>query len=58
MIIRSKTPLKCEDCGDVATPEDMRTDKVRMHKTRDGQILCECCYEDYLEKYVYNDDEY
>jgi hypothetical protein len=50
-MILSKIDLYCDDCGDKVTAQEMREDKIRMHKTRDGQILCECCYEDFLEKF-------
>jgi len=50
MIIRSETPVKCSDCGDTYTPEQMRADSIRIHKMRDGQPLCELCHEDYMEK--------
>lgn len=48
-MIISKIDLVCDDCGDTITSEEMMEDKVRMHRTRAGQILCECCYEDFLE---------
>lgn len=51
LMILSKIDLYCDDCGDKITAQEMREDKIRMHKTRDGQILCECCYEDFLEKF-------
>jgi hypothetical protein len=58
MLRPTKQPLKCDECGDIATPEDMKADKIRMHQTKhDKQILCECCYEEYLDKY-YPQEEY
>lgn len=54
MIVISDKPIKCDDCGDTITAEQMKTDEVRVHKTRSGIFLCECCYEDYLERR--NDD--
>lgn len=58
MLKPTKQPLKCDDCGDIATPEDMKADRIRMHKTKHtGSILCECCYEEYLDKY-YPQEEY
>jgi hypothetical protein len=50
-MIISKIDLYCDDCGDKVTAQEMREDTMRMHKTREGQILCECCYEDFLEKF-------
>jgi hypothetical protein len=49
MIIKSDKPIKCADCGDEITVEQMQKDEVRVHKTEEG-MLCECCYEDYLER--------
>jgi len=62
-IIISDDDIPCQECGHIATPLEMKTDKIRMHKigrllggnprtrcqTREGEILCECCYEDYLD---------
>ncbi len=49
MIIKSNESVVCSDCGDEVTPEEMKLDQIRMHKTKEG-IFCECCYEDYLER--------
>jgi hypothetical protein len=48
-IIISDDDIPCQECGHIATPLEIKTDKIRMHKTRDGEILCECCYEAYLD---------
>jgi len=55
-VVLSPTPLKCSDCGTEATPEQMRKDEIRIHKMRNGQLLCECCHEDYLEKFCSCED--
>jgi hypothetical protein len=57
MIIRSKTEIQCDDCKDIITPEQMKSDKVRVYKTKIGACLCECCYDDYIEKSYPSDDE-
>jgi hypothetical protein len=49
IVIDRLTPIQCADCGDTITPEQMLSDEVRVHKTRAG-LLCECCYEDYLDR--------
>lgn len=52
IIIDRLNPIKCADCGDTITPEQMIKDEVRVHKTSAG-LLCECCYEEYLERMNY-----
>ena len=49
MSIIDNQPLTCCDCGEVATPEQMKADEIRMHRTKIG-ILCELCYEDYCDR--------
>jgi formylmethanofuran dehydrogenase subunit E len=50
-VVLFQSSIKCSDCGEEFTPEQMRKDEVRIHKMRDGQLLCECCHEDYMEKF-------
>lgn len=47
-IIHSQS-LTCCDCGEVVTPEQMKSDEIRMHRTKIG-ILCELCFEDYCDR--------
>lgn len=51
MIVRYAHDVVCQDCGDTITAKQMKEDSVRMHKTQGGSLLCECCYEDFLEKF-------
>jgi hypothetical protein len=58
MLKPTKQPLKCDDCGEIALPEDMKADRIRMYQTKHNkQILCECCYEEFLDRY-YPQEEY
>ena len=41
--------VTCVACGATATHKDFTADNLRMHKLKDGSILCECCHEDYLD---------
>ena len=49
MAIIHDKPLTCCDCGEVVTPEQMKSDEIRMHKTKIG-LLCELCFEDYCDR--------
>ena len=51
MIISNKE-LTCIDCGEVVTPEQMKQDKIRMHRYK-GDFYCEVCYED-VEEQIYD----
>ena len=51
MIISNKS-LTCVDCGEVVTPEQMKQDKIRMHRYKDD-LYCEVCYED-VEEQIYD----
>lgn len=45
ILIRSKEDVQCDDCLVTVTPEEMKKDVRRVYKTKDGQTLCEECYE-------------
>ena len=49
-IIISKNNLTCSDCSEVVTPIEQKTTN-RMHMTKREDILCELCYEEFLEKF-------
>ena len=55
-IIISGANLTCSDCDDVVTPKEQRTTN-RVHQTNQGNLLCECCYEDYLEKFYPSEED-
>ena len=43
--------IQCDECKIEASQEDIKQDRIRMYKTKQGGlILCECCYDDYQEK--------
>ena len=50
MLIRSKESIQCDDCRKIVTPEQVKSGEDSIHKTREGAMLCECCYEDFTEK--------
>jgi hypothetical protein len=51
-IIRSNKNITCSECGYEATPEETFADKIRMHEAgQDKRILCECCHEEYQERW-------
>ena len=41
---------ECTECGHKATGDDVRSDRIRYHNVRGGGYLCECCYDDYLDR--------
>ena len=50
-IVKTDQTLECVDCGEKIPPYDPAKDTERPMRGRDGQIRCECCYEDYVESY-------
>ena len=51
-IIRSNQNLICSECGLKATPKETLEDKIRMYEVdRNKMILCECCFDEYKERW-------
>jgi hypothetical protein len=48
-------PVKCEDCDEVITRQQVLTDEMRLMRFRNS-LLCELCYEDAREAYCSCDD--
>lgn len=44
------TPVKCDQCGDEYSADEVRSDVIRFHPTQHKGLLCELCYEDYVEE--------
>ena len=55
IIISTDKNIQCQECANSATPEEMKNDTSRMYQTQNG-ILCECCYDDYIDALADRED--
>ena len=48
---KSTETVSCDECKEEFTHRQIKNDLVRFYKVRSGKTLCECCYDDYTEKF-------